>query len=83
MTRVSASTGRRVDTTDRVWISVAGDLDQARAVANALMHDGSQAGTRLGTRILAAIPRLEAGEEVCPLLSSHSSGSTISCDWRD
>ena len=43
---------------------MAGDIDEAKAVAKDLKEDGSQAAVRLHDRIMAAIPRFEASEDV-------------------
>jgi hypothetical protein len=48
----------------RTWWSIAGTLDEARAIGENLAGEKSQAGRRLSTRVLSAIPRLEATEEV-------------------
>lgn len=45
------------------WRSMAGTIDELRAVAEKLKEEGSQAARRLGDRIIAAIPRFEATEE--------------------
>lgn len=46
------------------WRSVAGDIEEVRRVADVLEQDNTQASRRLRDRILNAIPRFEAGEEV-------------------
>ena len=47
------------------WISVAGSIDEAKALARKLeKDDGSQAGRRLAGKIQNAIPTFEATEEV-------------------
>ena len=46
------------------WRSVAGSIDELRAVAQRLDEDGTQAARRLSQRITGAIPRFEATEEV-------------------
>ena len=46
------------------WRSVAGDIDEVKAVAARLQEEGSQAGKRLRDRIIAAVPRFEASEDV-------------------
>ena len=50
------------------WFSVAGNIDELKAVAERLGEDGSQASKRLKERITAALPRFEASEDVrlCP-----------------
>ena len=47
------------------WRSMAGDIDEVRFVAKELKEEGSQAAVRLHDRIMAAIPRFEASEDVC------------------
>lgn len=49
------------------WRSVAGSIDDLKSVATKLDDDGSQASRRLRDSIQAAIPRFEAGEDVCHL----------------
>ena len=46
------------------WRSVAGTIDEVKAVAERLGDDNSQASKRLRERITLAIPRFEASEEV-------------------
>jgi len=46
------------------WWSVAGTIDELKAVAQKLVDDGSQAAKRLSDRIAAAIPRFEQTEVV-------------------
>lgn len=47
------------------WRSVAGSIDELKAVAEKLnTEDGTQAARRLSTRITNALPRFEATEEV-------------------
>ena len=46
------------------WRSVAGTIEELKEVANLLGEEGSQASRRLQDRILLAIPRFEASEEV-------------------
>ena len=46
------------------WRSVAGDIDEIKQVAGRLGEENTQASRRLRDRILAAIPRFEASEEV-------------------
>jgi hypothetical protein len=46
------------------WRSVAGSIDEIKAVAEKLDGDGSQAARRLSASIMNAIPRFEATEEV-------------------
>ncbi|KAF2457137.1 hypothetical protein BDY21DRAFT_286128 [Lineolata rhizophorae] len=45
------------------WWSMAGTLDELRAIAERLGNEESQAARRLATQILNAIPRFEATEE--------------------
>lgn len=48
------------------WYSIAGDIDELRALASKLEQvDGTQAARRLAGRMLAAVPRFEQSEEVC------------------
>ena len=47
------------------WRSVAGSIDELKGVADYLGEEGSQAARRLKERILLAVPRFEASEEVC------------------
>lgn len=47
------------------WQSVGGSIDELKDLARKLKEeDGSQAATRLGERILGAVPRFEASDEV-------------------
>lgn len=46
------------------WRSVAGTIDELKEVANKLGEENTQASRRLHERILAAIPRFEASEDV-------------------
>ena len=46
------------------WRSVAGSIDEVKTVAGQLTDENSQAGRRLSDRILAAIPRFEASDDV-------------------
>lgn len=57
--RESNPTMKRYD-----WRSVAGTIEEAKALAKQLNDEGSQASRRLSDRILAAVPRFEASEEV-------------------
>jgi hypothetical protein len=51
--------------TKRTWWSVAGDIDELKALAEKLTKDdGGQKARTLSNKILAAIPRFEATEEV-------------------
>ncbi|GAB7343695.1 hypothetical protein MBLNU457_1679t1 [Dothideomycetes sp. NU457] len=45
------------------WWSIAGSIEEVKAVSDRLEKDGTQAARRLSSRILAAIPRFEATEE--------------------
>lgn len=47
------------------WWSVADSIPAARELAEKLKEDGTRASKRLHDAIQSAIPRLEAGEEVC------------------
>jgi len=49
---------------DITWWNIAGTIDEIKAVATKLEKDDSQAARRLSARILSAIPRFEATEEV-------------------
>ena len=51
------------------WWSVAGNIPELRIFAEKLSEDSSQHAKRLKERILAAIPRFEASEDVCVLNS--------------
>ena len=46
------------------WRSIAGTIDEVREVADKLGEENTQASRRLRERIMAAIPRFEASEEV-------------------
>ena len=46
------------------WRSMAGDIEEVKSVAKDLKEEGSQAAVRLHDRIMAAIPRFEASEDV-------------------
>lgn len=46
------------------WRSIAGTIEELRAIAEKLAEETSQASRRLSTRIMNAIPRFEATEEV-------------------
>lgn len=47
-----------------IWRSIAGTIEELRGVAERLGEDASQASRRLRDRIMQAIPRFEASEEV-------------------
>jgi hypothetical protein len=50
----------------RTWWSVASDIDELKQLAQKLeTEDGGQKARVLSGKILAAIPRFEATEEVC------------------
>ena len=54
----------------RTWWSVASDIDELKALAEKLLkEDGGQKARTLSAKILAAVPRFEATEEACDLLS--------------
>lgn len=46
------------------WWSIAGTIEELRAIAQKLSGESSQASRRLSTRIMNAIPRFEVTEEV-------------------
>lgn len=51
--------------TKRTWWSVAGDIDELKALAEKLeKEDGGQKARTLSAKMLAAVPRFEATEEV-------------------
>ena len=56
------------------WRSVAGSIDEVKEVADRLGEENSLLSRRLRDRIMAAIPRFEASEEVGSLW--------ITCGWR-
>ena len=47
------------------WRSEAGSIEELKVIAEKLVEDGGQASRRLSEKILMAIPRFEATEEVC------------------
>ena len=49
------------------WRTVAGSIDELKEVATKLGEEGTQAAKRLHDRILSAIPRFEASEDVSGL----------------
>ena len=56
----------------RTWWSVASDIDELKLLAEKLIkEDGGQKARLLSGRMLAAVPRFEATEEVCPLHSDY------------
>ena len=57
--------------TNRTWISVAGSIGELKALAEKLRtRDGGPKAKKLAQRMLLAIPRFEAGEEVSLLALS-------------
>lgn len=67
---------------DETWYSVAGSLDELRAVADDLrINDGTQLANRLADRMELAIPRLEASEEVSRFL--HLGKSELTTNTRN
>jgi len=46
------------------WRSIAGSIDEVKEVADRLGEENTQASRRLRDRILTAIPRFEASEDV-------------------
>ena len=59
------------------WRSVAGDIDEVKEVADRLGEESSLLGRKLRDRIMAAIPRFEASEEVCaPYIECVYRGAT-------
>lgn len=53
----------------RTWWSVASDIDELKALAEKLVReDGGQKARTLSGKMLAAVPRFEATEEVCTIL---------------
>lgn len=56
--------------TNRTWFSVAGTIEELRTLANKLeTKDGGPKAKKLAQKVLQAIPRFEAGEEVSLLRS--------------
>lgn len=52
----------------RTWWSVASDIDELKTLAEKLnKEDGGQKARLLSSKIMAAIPRFEATEEVCTI----------------
>ena len=50
----------------RTWWSVASDIDELKILADKLvMEDGRQKARVLSGKMMAAVPRFEATEEVC------------------
>jgi hypothetical protein len=57
----------------RTWWSVAGDIDELKALAEKLAkEDGGQKARTLSEKMMQAIPRFEATEEVCVIDPSQS-----------
>jgi hypothetical protein len=55
--------------TQRTWWSVAGSIDELKALAEKLeTKDGGPKAKKFAAKILMALPRFEAGEEVCRYL---------------
>jgi hypothetical protein len=51
----------------RTWWSVSSDIDELKVLAEKLVkEDGGQKARVLSGKMLAAVPRFEATEEVCP-----------------
>lgn len=51
----------------RTWWSVAGSIDEIKALAEKLeTKDGGPQARKLADKMLQAVPRFEATEEVCP-----------------
>lgn len=54
---------------NRTWWSVAGTIEELSALAEKLeTKDGGPKAKKLSQKILQAVPRFEAGDEVCHLL---------------
>lgn len=50
----------------RTWRSVVGDIDELKLLADKLVkEDGTQKARLLSGRMMLAVPRFEATEEVC------------------
>lgn len=61
----------------RTWWSVAGTIEELKALARKLeKDDGGHKAKTLSGKMLAALPRFEATEEVCALLSRLASPRT-------
>jgi hypothetical protein len=60
------------------WRSEAGSIEELKVIAEKLIEDGGQASRRLSEKILMAIPRFEATEEVHWPQVSVNSKLTIS-----
>lgn len=63
----------------RTWFSVAGDIEEVKALAEKLTkEDGGQKARNLSNKMLQAVPRFEATEEVCIMpRSEHSVALTV------
>ena len=61
------------------WFSVAGSIDELKAVAERLGEDNSQFSKKLKERIIAAVPRFEASEDVSCSLDART--SSIACSY--
>jgi hypothetical protein len=63
--------------TQRTWFSVAGSIEELAALADKLeTKDGGPKAKKFASKIIAALPRFEAGEEVgphCHLLAGSES----------
>jgi hypothetical protein len=58
----------------RTWWSVASDIDELKQLAHKLeTDDGGQKARLLSGKILAAVPRFEATEEVCLIINNSLS----------
>lgn len=63
------------------WWSVAGSIDELRVLAAKLQDDdGSREAKALGERMLHAVPRFEATEEVIMLLHHHCTVANCSTE---
>lgn len=59
--------------TNRTWWSVAGSIEELKALADKLeTKDGGPKARKLSQKILQAIPRFEAGDEVTNTARPHS-----------
>lgn len=57
----------------RTWFSVAGDIEELKVLSDKLTtQDGGQKARLLSQKMMSAIPRFEATEEVsCPSSENH------------
>jgi hypothetical protein len=63
--------------TNRTWFSVAGTIDELKALADKLeIKDGGPKAKKLAQKVLGAVPRFEAGEEVSTIPSPLSHKNT-------